>query len=181
MKLPASEAKGAYQLVLRLTRAQTITVGKKLGDQFFPAGYYVYTGSAMGSGGMAPRVRRHLDKTKTTRHWHIDYLTTHPELEVVDVIRRPAATREECQINQATAAMPGASVPVPGFGNADKHKNRDCACTAHLVHFKSLPRTRPAKSQSWRAARTADGPEWGSSLARRRSAQIQSGRTPASE
>jgi endonuclease-3 len=141
MKIPElAAAKGSYQLVLRLKKAQTIWVGEKLGPRFFLPGYYVYTGSAMGSGGIEARVRRHLDWKKTTRHWHIDYLTTHPEVKVVDVVRRPSRCRQECKINQATAAMGGASIPIPGFGSSDRNKNRSCSCAAHLVHLRRRPR-----------------------------------------
>jgi Uri superfamily endonuclease len=131
--------RGAYQLLLRLRRGQTVPVGERLGPRRFPAGWYVYTGSAMGSGGIEARVRRHLDRAKTTRHWHIDYLTTHPEFAVVEVIRRPSRSRQECRINQATARLPGAAVPVPGFGNSDRGTARGCTCAAHLVHLRRRP------------------------------------------
>ncbi|HSF57479.1 MAG TPA: DUF123 domain-containing protein [Candidatus Binatia bacterium] len=45
----------------------------KLGDAVFPAGTYVYTGSAMK--GLAARVKRHCSRKKKI-HWHIDYLLT---------------------------------------------------------------------------------------------------------
>jgi Uri superfamily endonuclease len=128
---------GAYQLVLRLRRPLTVAVGPRLGVRRFPAGWYVYTGSALGSGGIEARVRRHLDRAKTTRHWHVDWLTTHPGVEVVEVVRLPSRRRREHAINLATERRPGASVPVPGFGNSDR---AGCACAAHLVRFARRPR-----------------------------------------
>ena len=68
--------KGAYQLLIRLDRDQTITVGR-IGRFRFPAGYYVYTGSAMN--GIEARVRRHLSSRKRIR-WHIDYLLEHARI-----------------------------------------------------------------------------------------------------
>ena len=141
---------GAYQIVLRLRRPQTIWVGPRLGARRFPAGWYVYTGSAMGSGGIEPRVRRHLDRAKTTRHWHIDYLTTHPHVSVEAVLRYPARRGQECAINRSTAHLPGAAVPVPGFGNSDRGKSGACTCAAHLVRF-----TRRFRTSSRAPARTA--------------------------
>jgi Uri superfamily endonuclease len=70
--------KGVYQLLIRLDTDETIPVGK-LGTFAFPAGFYVYTGSAMG--GLDARIARHLSRIKRF-HWHIDYL-----LERTSVIR----------------------------------------------------------------------------------------------
>jgi len=115
--------RGAYQLLIRLDRDETITIGK-LGTFRFPAGCYIYTGSAMN--GIEARVRRHLSNQKRF-HWHVDYL-----LERGRVIRyaiREGSTRQECEMNARTLAMPGASVPVTGFGSSD------CRCLSHLVYF----------------------------------------------
>ena len=47
--------KGAYALVLHLERKEEITVGR-LGTFAFPAGYYLYAGSALGPGGLEARL-----------------------------------------------------------------------------------------------------------------------------
>ena len=52
---------GTYALLLALGKEATITVGK-LGTFLFPAGYYLYIGSARG--GLLHRVRRHLQQEK---------------------------------------------------------------------------------------------------------------------
>ncbi|MCL5104717.1 MAG: GIY-YIG nuclease family protein [Armatimonadetes bacterium] len=85
--------KGAYQLLVHLPDPQTIRIGR-LGAFGFPAGYYVYTGSAMN--GLGARVARHLSNRKKF-HRHIDYL-----LERCPVMRyaiRESSARQECEIN----------------------------------------------------------------------------------
>ena len=119
---------GAYQLLIRLRRGRRIKVGR-LGEFFFPSGWYVYTGSALG--GLEARVRRHLSRPRRKR-WHIDYL-----LEVansVEAFLYPSAERIECHLNMAVLSLPGAEVPVPGFGSSDCRR-----CPAHLAYFRSRP------------------------------------------
>lgn len=120
--------RGAYQLLIRLDSDKIIPVGK-LGTFLFPAGFYVYTGSAMG--GLDARVARHLSKSKRF-HWHIDYL-----LEQSSIIRyaiEESSTPRECELNAAMLAMDGAVMPVKGFGSSD------CKCRSHLVYFEREPR-----------------------------------------
>jgi len=119
--------RGAYQLLVRLDKDETIPVGK-LGTFTFPTGFYVYTGSAMG--GLDARIARHLAKTKRFR-WHIDFL-----LERSVIIRyaiEESSTRRECELAAAMLAMDGAQVPVEGFGSSD------CRCRSHLVYFEREP------------------------------------------
>lgn len=56
---------GVYQLVIRMRRPAVITVGA-LGRCRFPAGWYVYTGSARN--GLEQRIRWHLRQEKR-RHF----------------------------------------------------------------------------------------------------------------
>lgn len=133
--------KGVYQLLIRLDKDETIPVGK-LGTFTFPAGFYVYTGSAMG--GLDARIARHLSKTKRF-HWHIDYLLERSaviryairELEGWQVRGFEGSESQECRLNSATLALEGARIPVKGFGSSD------CSCHAHLVHFESEPSNLP--------------------------------------
>ena len=120
-------ARGAYQLLIRLDRDRTITVGA-LGTFRFPAGCYVYTGSAMN--GIEARVRRHLSNRKRIR-WHVDFLLEHAR--IIRYAIRESSVREECELNARTLALPGASVPVKGFGSSD------CRCVSHLVYFAHEP------------------------------------------
>lgn len=116
--------RGTYCLVLGLGIDSSIRIGS-LGMREFPAGLYVYVGSALS--GIEGRVSRHRS-SKKKRRWHIDYLLD--RAEVLSVIAIPTDGRSaECQVLQALAGCEEASVPVNGFGSSD------CGCKSHLVHF----------------------------------------------
>jgi Uri superfamily endonuclease len=100
-----------------------------LGTYLFPEGWYVYTGSAFGPGGIRARVARHRRGGPT--HWHVDYLARAAEL--VEVVEMPGGARGECDHARAVRLMPGAVVPARGFGSSD------CRCPAHLVYFAARP------------------------------------------
>lgn len=107
----------SYQLCIEVTRPLRCTVGR-LGTFDFPAGRYVYTGSARRA--FEARIARHLRADKALR-WHIDYLLTAPGVRIVDVVR---STRTECALNRSVRG----SVVVPGFGASDCRRG----CGAHL-------------------------------------------------
>ena len=65
---------GSYALICQLEKAEAICIGR-LGIFSFEPGHYIYVGSALGPGGLAGRLERHLDKDRQVSHWHIDYLT----------------------------------------------------------------------------------------------------------
>ncbi len=114
--------KGSYALVIRLERDERLTVGR-LGTFDFPAGCYLYFGSALN--GLAGRVRRHLRRDKK-RHWHVDYLTA--AAGVCQVWWSGDGERWECR--WALAALDGgATGPAPGFGASD------CRCPTHLLYL----------------------------------------------
>jgi Uri superfamily endonuclease len=120
---------GTYALILSLPRCATIDVGR-LGRFQFPAGWYVYAGSARGPGGLAARVSRHLRSSKQL-HWHVDYLRAEA---CPDRIWYAVGTRKrECAWAGRLASLRGASIPVPRFGASD------CRCPAHLIHFATPP------------------------------------------
>jgi Uri superfamily endonuclease len=118
---------GCYSLIIELKRQKIIRVGG-LGQTVFPAGTYVYTGSAMN--GLGARLRRHCAKTKKI-HWHIDYLLRLPEARVRQIILYPAAPGQECRQNKRIAARPGATVILKNFGASDCKSG----CTSHLLFF----------------------------------------------
>ena len=125
MTLPADA--GTYLLHLRLERSRWLTVGR-LGEFRFPAGEYVYVGSAFGPGGLRARLGRHL-RGDGRPHWHIDTLRAAAtvcgfKFAVTD---RPL----ECVWSQALATLPQAGIPVPGFGSSDCR----LGCRAHLIAF----------------------------------------------
>ena len=118
---------GTYILVLKTERPLRLQIGA-LGAFEFPAGYYLYVGSALN--GLERRLERHLRREKRT-HWHIDYLRRHAE--VVEVWYTVSEQRLECRWAAVAQALPGARLPVPGFGASD------CGCPAHLVYFPTRP------------------------------------------
>lgn len=121
--------KGIYCLVFK-TPGCTIRVGA-LGALLFQAGWYIYVGSALGSGGLQ-RLGRHislarlLDKQPT---WHVDYLLTSPEFSLVYAVCAITTDRMECRI--------------AGELNRDsiqKFGCSDCSCLSHLLYRKTDPR-----------------------------------------
>jgi Uri superfamily endonuclease len=121
--------KGTYGLLLRLDEAREIEVGR-LGRFVFKAGYYLYVGSALGPGGLAARLGRHLRGEKGP-FWHIDYLRAVAVVTAVCWLESPV--RYEHEWATAAQQLPGATVPVPRFGASD------CRCLAHLVYFHQAP------------------------------------------
>ena len=110
---------GTYVLVITLGSDLTTEVGA-LGTLSFPAGVYLYTGSALG--GLDQRVSRHIRHEKTVK-WHIDRLTVAAD-SVIAYESYPDYV-PECEL----ASMAGACGMVPsvdGFGCSD------CSCRTHL-------------------------------------------------
>jgi sugar fermentation stimulation protein A len=120
-------ASGYYSLIIDLKRKKTIRVGR-LGEAIFPAGNYVYTGSAMK--GLGTRLRRHCS-LKKKMHWHIDYLLALPEARIRKIILYPPAPGQECRQNQRIAVRPGATVIIKAFGASDCQSG----CGSHLFFF----------------------------------------------
>lgn len=119
--------KGIYTLVLRLAADQDLVVGS-LGSVHFEAGYYAYTGSARGPGGLA-RVKRHLRVMEgkcSVQRWHIDRLL--PYSTLVKVV----ATKTEEDLECPIALKIGERLSfVARFGCTD------CRCPSHLHFSKS--------------------------------------------
>lgn len=117
--------RGLYVFVMRLRTPDFIQVGA-LGHFHFPAGWYLYTGSA--SGNLHRRVERHWSLKKKV-HWHIDYLATALDSEPVGAVLVPEdAGLTECQLNQLAGQLVGGQVLAPGFGASDCK----AGCPAHL-------------------------------------------------
>ena len=124
---PSLADSGLYQLVIQLRGKCVVKVGR-LGRFPFPAGYYVYTGSARR--GLEARIARHIRSEKRLR-WHIDYLLR--QARVVEVMRYDGNGLSECELSGRTGKLPGSKVVVPGFGSSD------CECLTHLFHFRRNP------------------------------------------
>ncbi len=119
---PQRNEPGIYSLILFLPQARQIEVGS-LDVIDFVSGFYSYTGSARGPGGLK-RVDRHiqvLEGIKTTRRWHIDYLLPHTSL--VEVFITKTTQDLECSIAKAIGKR---LMAVPRFGCTD------CRCQSHL-------------------------------------------------
>jgi len=125
-----TRGKGTYLLLIRLDADAQFQVGR-LGEVCLQAGWYGYTGSARGPGGLKARLARHQRATKK-RHWHIDYLL---DMGTIYAIWQCGSLdRLECDWARAlNENIPGTRFPVPGFGSSD------CHCPAHLIQFSESP------------------------------------------
>jgi Uri superfamily endonuclease len=119
----------SYQLLIRLRQGRRLRIGR-LGVFRFPAGRYVYTGSARRN--LEARLARHLRPVKRL-HWHIDYLLCSPGVEV---LRRRRFREEECAVNRRGRG----TIPAPGFGAGDCR----AGCGAHLKYLGPRQRRRNA-------------------------------------
>ncbi len=122
MDEPVPSGPGAYVLLIELGAPLALDIAGLPRARLAP-GRYAYCGSAYGPGGLKARIGRHLCAEKAVR-WHVDRLTAGGR--VVDVQAVPGG--RECDLLARVLDMPGASVPVPGFGSSDCR-----ACPAHLV------------------------------------------------
>ena len=115
---------GTYTLVLQRESGGPIEVGA-LGDLDFSAGWYAYTGSALGSGGFS-RVERHravASGENDARHWHIDYLLGDEATSVDSVV----TTGADIECGVARRLVDAVAGSIPDFGSSD------CDCPSHLV------------------------------------------------
>jgi len=121
-----------------MSRAKEMQIGS-LGVIEFAPGYYCYTGSARGPGGLK-RVDRHIQVLlgqKKTRRWHIDYLLPHTSFLQTFVTR--TRLDMECQI---AARIGELLATIRGFGCTD------CCCISHLHYSDDLQRMLEAVSQA---------------------------------
>jgi len=123
--------KGSYILVLQLPQPLTGLPVGRLGSFDFPKGFYLYVGSALGSGGLAARLAYHQRSPQARPHWHIDYLRAHARLREAWTVESP--TRLECVWCRALAANPAVHIPVPRFGATDR------GCPGHLFYLPRAP------------------------------------------
>ena len=148
---------GTYALVFVIDPAATITVGA-LGSGEFPPGAYAYVGSAFGSNGLGrvDRHRRVADGSHDVRHWHVDYLGSHPNTSLTAVVAAPYADIE-CKLATAlrrrVASGDDTATPIAGFGASD------CECPTHLVGGDDQKSVRAAVVESIRELRSTSGVE----------------------
>jgi len=121
--------KGVYCLLLECTASQTIRIGA-LGEREFAPGWYLYAGSALGSGGLS-RVSRHIRFYREQYRrpkWHIDYLMADASVRLRKVICAKTESDLECVL---AAAIGGDGVPEFGCS--------DCNCATHLFYRRTMP------------------------------------------
>jgi Uri superfamily endonuclease len=120
--------KGIYCLVFR-NPGCTVTVGA-LGPVAFEAGWHIYVGSALGSGGLA-RLERHIALSRNRDRcpkWHVDYLSLSPFFSLRSAVFALTDMQLECRL---AAALGGKN--IPGFGASD------CDCRSHLFYRRRNP------------------------------------------
>ena len=114
------KTRGTYILALRVTTQRELEVGK-LGTISFEPGVYLYVGSALGPGGLAARLGRHMART-VKRYWHIDYLLDAADL--LGALGRGDGRRRECE--WAAWLFERGTSCIQSFGCSD------CPCSSHL-------------------------------------------------
>lgn len=126
---------GSYALIVELPQVVDLTVGR-LGRFSFPAGMYVYLGSAHGPGGLRARLGRHLRGDGRPR-WHVDVLRAVAQVRgyELSVGKSSLVPPLECRWSQCLAAVPGSAIIAPGFGAGDCRWN----CAAHLIYLPVEP------------------------------------------
>lgn len=129
---------GIYTLILYLPRSEQIAVGS-LGGIHFPKGFYSYTGSARGPGGLK-RLDRHaavMAGKSLTRRWHIDYLL--PRCQWLQEVVTRTDLDLECPIARSIGER---LLSVPRFGCSD------CRCASHLHYSEKEEEMRQAVSMA---------------------------------
>jgi len=110
----------SYQLFIFLDKETEIVIGK-LGTFLFPAGQYVYTGSAKRN--IDARIKRHQSNNKK-RRWHIDYFLLDQNTRILKVIQ---SDKTECRLNQLTEGK----IIARRFGASDCKSK----CGSHLKYL----------------------------------------------
>ncbi len=116
---------GVYTMILQVKENLSLRIGS-LGQIDLGAGKYLYTGSALGSGGLDSRLARHLRKEKRV-FWHIDYLTVNRYAAVRGLVKARCLRRMECSVNSMLLSQLSV-MPIPRFGSSDCGK-----CSGHLL------------------------------------------------
>ncbi len=123
--------RGSYLLYLELQKDQNINIGA-LGTYLFCAGFYLYSGSALGRGGLRARLKHHLSASSKP-NWHIDWLCMVLELKGCIAVLSPY--RLECHLMQSFEKTKIFQAVIPGFGSSDCHQK----CVSHLLYSDIRP------------------------------------------
>ncbi|MBY9001934.1 MAG: GIY-YIG nuclease family protein [Candidatus Heimdallarchaeota archaeon] len=115
--------KGTYLLYIQVSEILLITIKERKIP--IEEGYYLYVGSAYGSGGLASRLHRHLRKKKKN-HWHIDKITTSTKTSINGILVL-AEQKVECTLSKILSGIENV-IAIKEFGNSDCKKN----CMSHF-------------------------------------------------
>jgi sugar fermentation stimulation protein A len=131
---PIPPVSGLYALLLQFSDEESLHVGQ-LGHVDFKPGYYIYVGSAAGSGGLSARIGYHLRAdVQREVHWHIDALTRTGQIIALGF--GAGLHGMECAWAEALGES-GLRYPRQ-FGASD------CRCGGHLIFY---PRLRAARER----------------------------------
>jgi Uri superfamily endonuclease len=143
--------KGTYLLVLQVTQPlMALSVGR-LGILDFSPGFYVYVGSAFGSGGLPARLNYHHQKVKQHPHWHVDYLRQHADL--VETWAVGCDVRLELDWVTMLRKHPELLSSVRGFGSSDT------SAPTHLFFKRTRPSPRLLTSTLVQTLEVANVPQ----------------------
>jgi Uri superfamily endonuclease len=112
-------AKGIYVFIFRVLNDLNISIGS-LGMVYIPQGLYGYIGSARGFGGVKARVLHHIKKNKKRLWWHIDYLTTMPDVAPLYIVFAETVKDIEYSLSQQMDLAYCWNRYIKGFGSSDK-------------------------------------------------------------
>lgn len=120
----APGCKGAYVLAIRLGAPVDFVRGRT--GYALGAGWFAYSGSAYGPGGIRARLRRHFQSDKKL-HWHVDHLT--PVAQHIQAVALEGGS--ECEL-VARLIHSGTFEPAAeGFGSSDCN-----TCRSHLLRWR---------------------------------------------
>lgn len=113
---------GGYVLVMEALNPSLVQVGK-LGEMQLLPGLYYYGGSA--KRGLAARIERHFRENKK-QYWHIDYLTAHPQVDILEAWCYPDQANIEHMLGTLNETFLDDIPRRFGAGDCDK------GCESHL-------------------------------------------------
>lgn len=116
---------GAYALFLNI--ADPVRFARRSLGEAWLSGWFVYVGSARGSGGLRARLGRHFRRGKPVR-WHVDELTN----AAAEIVALAIPGGSECDIVARLERSQAFAPALIGFGSSDCR-----SCRAHLL--KALP------------------------------------------
>ena len=128
-KLLPKNDKGTYCLLFLCFNSTLVNIGR-LGIHPINLGYYLYVGSAFGSGGLSSRIQRHA-KIYKKKHWHLDYLRQY--LIPLEVWYSTSSVKQEHQWAKLLLNSNLFKASIEKFGASD------CNCTSHLFYSEIKP------------------------------------------